>query len=177
MLRSRNLAAYFDSVEDLRIHAADDGEEELSLQEGRKVRTKPVDWTRGRWGIDDWGMALAGFSILRAVEINHSRYPYLLTPEHLKASSNNNNSKDNKKGGNVTNEPDGIPVTPEGVSLTDTWTIDARGLANKCRTLKRVGYSFGVTGRYLDCSVKFSKTQRAALPLITAHWSKPTSSG
>lgn len=76
----RNLAAYFDSVEDLRLHSADDGEEELSLQEGRKARIKPVDWTRGRYGIDDWGLALSAFSILRAVEINHSR---CVTQSHL----------------------------------------------------------------------------------------------
>lgn len=70
----QNLAAYFESVEDLRLHAAEEGEEELSVAEGRKRRTKPVDWTQGRWGIDDWGMALSAFPILRAIEMNHSRW-------------------------------------------------------------------------------------------------------
>lgn len=75
----QNLAAYFESVEDLRVHAAEDGEEELSLSEGRKMRTQPVDWTKGRYGVDDWGMALSAFPILRAVEVNHSRCACELT--------------------------------------------------------------------------------------------------
>ena len=38
-------------MEDLRIHSAEVDEESLSVSEGRKVRTRAVDWTSGRFGM------------------------------------------------------------------------------------------------------------------------------
>lgn len=109
-------------------------------------------------------------TVLRAPSLAR-RHPHLLDHHHHQQQSSSH-TKD--KSGDAS--PSGIPDTPDGVPLSDLWLVDARGLANKCRTLKRVGYSFGVQGRYLDCSVKFSRTQRGALPIVTPHWSKPSSS-
>lgn len=166
-----NLAAYFEEVEDLRIHRADEGEEELSLQESRKARTKACDWVSGRYGMDDFGLAFAAFPCLRTVEINHARYPFILdnvrsSPSKARKIKSPDRDEDEMDG-------DTMPVCPDGRPLVDLLSIDARALASKCRSVKRVGYSFPINGQYIDCQVTWSKGSKGLMPTVKPYFSKP----
>jgi hypothetical protein len=105
---------------------------------------------------------LASFNKLKTLEINHCREPELVIDQPSRQ----------------TTEADRDLVSSDGRPLKELLLIDARNLAAKVRTVRRIGYSFCVAGAYLDVAITFERDgKRSILPFVKAHWSVPKDKG
>lgn len=111
---------------------------------------------------DDYGEAFEAFQLLRTVEVNHSRYPFLVssTPSS-------------------TSEPDAstIPKVPDGSgrNVSDLMLVDAKHLATTIPTLKRVSYSYSINSHFLDVQITRDRRNASYGSGVTVkdHWTRP----
>lgn len=111
--------------------------------------------------MDDYGEAFAAFPLLRTVEVNHSRYPTLV-------SSTPNSSTEP--------DEDTLPQVPDksGRNVSDLMLVDAKHLAITIPTLKRVSYSYSINSHFLDVQISRDRHRGSGSGVsVKSHWTVP----